>query len=176
MAPCVRTKGHRGHEYRHKARNAPGERAKSRQGNMPSMRYGRATEADRTTTDLVLASLSTSRVRGTPRGRSRCHRGQSGRPRGHSRAPHRHVCRPNAGVTCGMPSCGLRIGATRSRKSPAVRSQVGFDLQRHMQRTHGRPIHAVRQTSVTRRAASEAEQSARLDAAAQRSEWDALLA
>ena len=119
------------------------------------MRQRCAEEVDRTTTDLVLAGMPTSRVRGTPRGRAWRYCGGNSGACGDSRAPNRHLRRPNVGITSWMPTRGLRTGETRSRANLAVRSQMGVDVQRHTQRTHGRPIHTVRPTPVDRRVARE---------------------
>ena len=131
---------------------------------MPPMRQRCAEEVNRTTTDLVLAGMPTSRVRGTPRGRAWRYCGGNSGACGDSRAPNRHLRRPNVGITSWMPTRGLRTGETRSRANLAVRSQMGVDLQRHTQRTHGRPIHAVRPTSLDRRRQPESEHSGHCDA------------
>ena len=62
VAPCVRTKGLRGHESRQRARKARGERAKSRRGNMPSMQQTDPEEAHRQAADLVFPGVPTRRV------------------------------------------------------------------------------------------------------------------
>lgn len=130
VSPCVRTKGLRGHECIREARNARGESPEARRGNMPPMRQRCAEEAHRATANLVLAGMPESRVRGTPRVRSRCDRSRSSRPYSDPRAPDRHLRRPNAGVTGRVPSCGVRAGQASPERNTAVRAEVGFNIER----------------------------------------------